>query len=346
MSAAETPRSRDLGLVAVGDDGAFDPRRTAGDVGQPRRDQAAGARLGHRDPPAARHQQRADDRFERPAVGADHVRAEHAGHVVDPLLQRDRRRRGIGAGVELQFELPARGQDGRLDRHVALRPGAIERLQPFLGVRLAEAGDQHGAQVDARGRRPLREAAPQQGLEHRLQLARRSRQEDQHVRARFDPLPRRRAVGVVEHDALLDDQRLAPIDGRHRDAARGEAGLELGDDGGVLDQRPADHPGDGVARDVVVGRAEAAGQHDQVGPPHRVGDHAGQRIDAIADDVLGADADAEAGQAVGDGQRVGVEPRRHQQFAADGDDLGGGERRQAHGCVLTATPGTPTAGRA
>ena len=77
----------------------------------------------------------------------------------------------------------------------------------------------------------------------------------------------------------------------------GEAGLEPGDDRRILDQRPADDAGDRVARHVVVGRPEAAGQDDQVGARQRVRDDAGERVDAIADDVLGADADAEAGEA-------------------------------------------------
>ncbi len=321
---------RHLGGVAVGDDGTLDPRRAAGDVGQPRRDEPAGARLGHRDLPAAGREQVADHGFDRSPVGADHVRAEHAGHFVDAALQRRRRGGGIGASVELQLELPGGRQDRRFDRHVALGPGAIERLQALLGVRLAEAGDQHRAHVHACGRRPCREGALEQRLEHRLELARRPGQQDQHLRPMLDPLPRRGAVDVVEHHAVLDDERLPPVDRRHRDAAGREAGFESGDDGGVLDQRPADHAGDGLARHVIVGRAQTAGQDDQVGARQRVRDDAGQRIDAIADDVLGADADAEPGQAVGDRQRVGVETRRDQQLAADRHDLRRGERRQDH----------------
>ena len=274
------------------------------------------------------------------------MRAEHAGHLVDAALQRGRRGRGIGAGVELQLELSGGRQDRRFDRHVAPGPGAIQRLQALLGVRLAEAGDEHRAHVHARGRRPRREAALEQRLEHRLELARRPGQEDQHLRPVLDPLPRRGAVAVVEHDAALDDERLAPVDRRHRDAAGREAGFEPGDDRRILDQRPADHAGDGIARHVVVGRAQAAGQDDQVGARQRVRDHAGQRVDAIADDVLGADADAEPGQAVGDRQRVGVETRRDQQLAADRHDLGRRERRQAHSHNLIANLGTPRAGRA
>ena len=60
-------------------------------------------------------------------------------------------------------------------------------------------------------------------------------------------------------------------------------------------------------------------------------------VDAIADDVLGADADTERGEAVGDGQGVCVEARRDQQLAADRDDLGRGEGREAHSHTLIAT---------
>ena len=155
----------------------------------------------------------------------------------------------------------------------------------------------------------------------------------------LDPLPRRGAVAVVQHDGVLDHERLAPVDRRHRDAARGEAGFEPGDDRRILNQRPPDRASDGLARHVVVGRAQAPGQHDQVGARQRVRDDAGQRVDAIADDVLGADADAEPGQAVGDGQRVGVETRRHQQLAADRHDLRRRERRQAHSHALIANLG-------
>ena len=47
----------------------------------------------------------------------------------------------------------------------------------------------------------------------------------------------------------------------------------------------------------------------------------------VADDDLGAQLDAERRQPLGNEQRVGVEPRRSEQLAADGDDLGGAQRR-------------------
>ena len=68
---------RDLGVVGVGDHRRADVARAAGHVGEPRRQQAAGARLRRRHPKTARAQQLAHDLFEPAAVGAEHDLAEH-----------------------------------------------------------------------------------------------------------------------------------------------------------------------------------------------------------------------------------------------------------------------------
>ena len=89
---------RDLGRVAVGDDGALDPyaelpgMSVSRDVTRPPVHDSATAIF---QPRAS--EQRADHRFDGSPVGADHVRAEDAGHFVDAALERTRGRRRVGA---------------------------------------------------------------------------------------------------------------------------------------------------------------------------------------------------------------------------------------------------------
>ena len=84
---------------------------------------------------------------------------------------------------------------------------------------------------------------------------------------------------------------------------------------------------DRLACQVVVGRAETAGEHDEVGALQRRPDGDLEMRELIADDAAGDDVDAERGQPRGDHPRVRVGAAERQQFAADGNRLGTGERR-------------------
>ena len=149
----------------------------------------------------------------------------------------------------------------------------------------------------AGARRSSAEAATR--VEHRLHLARRpGQQDDDGDRRPVEQQPRGAAVRVVEHGGAARHHRLAAVDRRHAQAALREARLDLGDDRRVLVQRQAEHLGDDVARQVVVGRPEPAGEDDEVGALERLPEDRRQIGAAIADDRLGAQVDAERREAV------------------------------------------------
>src|SRR5207247_1451313 len=88
----------------------------------------------------------------------------------------------------------------------------------------------------------------------------------------------------------------------------------------------------GVAGDIVLGRTEAAGEHDEIGPLERSAELRRELVDIVAHDGLEAHVVADGVQPFGDRKRVRVDAKRRQQLAADGDDAG------THGYRLTAYP--------
>ena len=97
----------------------------------------------------------------------------------------------------------------------------------------------------------------------------------------------------------------------------------------------ADGGGDGVAGDVVLGGAQAAGAEDDVGALQRSADQLAQAGLIIADLVHVVEIDAERGQGEGDVPGVGVLDVAEQDLGADGDDL------CAHGRPFAAGPSSP-----
>src|SRR6185436_6918847 len=93
-----------LRAVAVAHHATLDVVRAAGDVGQPRHQQTAGARFRYRDRELAFAQQIADHRFERATVDAVDRRAERLLQLTDGAIEcgvRDFARRGAGGEVQL-----------------------------------------------------------------------------------------------------------------------------------------------------------------------------------------------------------------------------------------------------
>jgi hypothetical protein len=115
--------------------------------------------------------------------------------------------------------------------------------------------------------------------------------------------------------------RLAAVVVRHPHVAAGEPPLDRGDDSGIFGELQAEHFGDDLTRHVVVGRPETASQDDEVRPGERVSEQLREQLPIVADDGLGAQVDAERGEAIREEQRVRIEPRRSEQLAAHRDDL-------------------------
>ncbi len=121
--------------------------------------------------------------------------------------------------------------------------------------------------------------------------------------------------GAVEHVGLLG------VVGRHGHLARGEALVELSEDGGVGMKLDVERGGGGFAGEVVFGGAEAAGEDDDVGAGDGDAGGAGEVGEVVADDGLEGDLNAEIVEAVGEEEGVGVLPEGREHLGAGGDDF-------------------------
>ena len=173
-------------------------------------------------------------------------------------------------------------------------------------------------------------------VRHRLQLARRSWKKHDEAVPDLHHLSGRSAVGIVENDAALNDQRLTAIHVGHREAAPRKPLAESLDNLRILDERHTQHVSQRIARNIVVGRPEAAGQDHEVDAVEGAAQVLGYLTAVVPDDGLRSQLDAEGSEPLGKEERVRVEARRAQQLAPDRKDLGRSERQR--GAVMRAIP--------
>ena len=86
---------------------------------------------------------------------------------------------------------------------------------------------------------------------------------------------------------------------------------------GVDEHLLAHDGGDGLAGEVVLGGAEAAGHDDDVGALEGDLDGAGEAVEVIADGGLVVEVDADGGQAGGEVRGVGVEDLAEEDLGAE-----------------------------
>ena len=110
------------------------------------------------------------------------------------------------------------------------------------------------------------------------------------------------------------------------DAARCEEGPQGALHVGVDERLLAQGGGDRLAREVVLGGAEAAGHDDDVGAAEGDLDGVDEALEVVADGGVEVEVEADGGQAGGDVLGVGVEDLAQEDLGADGDDLGLHER--------------------
>ena len=79
------------------------------------------------------------------------------------------------------------------------------------------------------------------------------------------------------------------------------------------------------AGEIVGGRPQSAGEHDQVGSLERSVEKRTQARGVVPNHRLALYLDADRGKAFADEQGVGVEPRPPEELAPDRNDLGSGE---------------------
>jgi hypothetical protein len=228
---------------------------------------------------------------------------------------------------EMQFDLAERREDCCGDRDRGSRPLRIKRLERLVRVRLAAAGDPDDPSHHRLAPGALAQRTAGQRLGHRFELAGRAWQQNHQLVVRFDPQPRRGPKRIVNHSRANRHHRLAAVDLRHRQAAALESRLDSGGDRGVLHQRAADHVGHDDAREIVVGRPQAAAADHEIDAGQRVAYGVLELQPIVADDGLEHDVDTQPIQLVCDEQRIRIGSRRRQQLASDGEDRRARQRR-------------------
>ena len=268
----------------------------------------------------AEHEQ--DDLVERLGVRGEDV----VGHLVlDGLGEGVDAGLGLGEGrlrtlkVELDFAVVR--EDGGLDVGVLLvdgRGAVVDRgLRDESHAELA-AGEKARGKAGGEARLDLVD-------EHGFELFGRPGEQDNGARLGVDEgaeeLPRCAAVLVFEQDGAFEDVGLLGVVGRHGDAALGEAALKSDEGGVVAAHADAESGGGGLAGEIVLGGAEAAGEEDEVGAGERHAGGAGEVLERVADDGFEGDLNAKVVQLRGEVEGVGVLAKGCQHLRADGDDF-------------------------
>ena len=217
----------------------------------------------------------------------------------------------------MQLDLAEGREDRRIDSGRRRKPSRIEGLHLLFDRRFTLAGDAKQPAKQPRCPDMSQQPLLDQRLEHRLQLARRTRQQHDEFFVVFDPQSRRRSVLVRQDDGAPRHHGLTPVDLGCSQPARGKALFNRLEDVGVIIQRAADEIGDNIARQVVVGRSEAARHDEQVASAQRVGDDCLQGNAIVAGNRLALQIDSELIQSLGDEQRVRVDVSRCQHLTAD-----------------------------
>ncbi len=147
---------------------------------------------------------------------------------------------------------------------------------------------------------------------------------------RSNPLPGGRPVRVVETHRAVDEHGLPAVDLGHGQVALREALRDARQLDRVLVQAPPQRRGHRLAREVIVGRAEAAGEHDDVGALQRRPHGEFEVRELVPHDAASHQVDAERGQAPGDHGGVRVGTAECQQLTADRNRLGSGKWQVCH----------------
>ena len=147
-----------------------------------------------------------------------------------------------------------------------------------------------------------------------------ARQRNDHFAAAFEPHARRRAVRVEQHRAAGRNQSLSAVEVVEFDAPLFEHPFYMVGDGLVRDEFAAEHFGQRLFGDVVLGGAESAGDDCDV----RLAEgafHAPDDLRAvIADRDFFMHDDARGVEVAGDGYGIGIHDLTDEDFIADSDD--------------------------
>ena len=143
-------------------------------------------------------------------------------------------------------------------------------------------------------------------------------QRDYHLAVAFEPHARSRAVGVEQHRAAGRNHRLPAVEFVELDAAPFEHAFHMVGDPLVGHQFAAEHSGQGLFGDVVLGGAEPPGDDDDVGISQGAFHAPDDLCAVVADRNLFVYDDAGGVEVLGDGYGVRIHDLADEDFIADG----------------------------
>lgn len=298
-------------LVGVDYGGAEEDGGGTGDAGDPVGHVAAGAGLGRGDAGASGGCESDDDILEGIIAGAVDGIAEFVGGECPGT--------GDGVGIlaeeaEIDFawaravadlDMGETGEQGGLDAFLKVGFGNTDG---------AEDADGEGGAAECS------EAGQDEGLEHGIEFARWAREQEDvpgGSRARIvrEVQARGRAMLIGEDFGALRDHGLDPDAVRWREAAAGEALSDALEDGGVVVELAPEKLCGGVAGDVIGGGAEPAGDDNDGGTGHGLGEGDAD-VGPIGDRCLSRNAEPALGEASAKISGVGIERLAEEEFGA------------------------------
>ena len=162
-------------------------------------------------------------------------------------------------------------------------------------------------------------------VEHAFQLVGRAGQQNQQAALAFvggvEPLAGSGAAAVLQQLGSGDAVGLLDVVFRHAHAVCGGAGVQGGHHFVIALQFDAERLGHALAREIVLGGAEASGKNNDLGAGERDAAGLQQVLAAVADNGLEDDLDAKLVETPGQEQGIGVLAEGRQELGADRYDL-------------------------
>ena len=163
----------------------------------------------------ARAQQFSNDLLHRLAVRTEEIATERRAHVCHGSVERTMPVIGIrGDRRQMELNLAKRRENRGRDPRRRGEPFGVQRLHLLFDGRFALPGDAQKAPEEPRGSDISEQPFLDDGVEHRLELPRRTWQEHNQLPLMLDPEPGRRSVLVRQHRRALGHHRLPPVDFR------------------------------------------------------------------------------------------------------------------------------------
>jgi hypothetical protein len=251
--------------------------------------------------------------------GEDHV-AQTLGHLAHHRVH-DARCCLETSGFRREPDLGFAG--GREVGNGRVRERAEQVVQQLGNTRLADARASDGSGYDSRRARERGELGKHRAFHHLHHLERDAgHRVDTRAPGQLRDETRRSTADRRDVSAPLRHLRLAQVVVRHRPSGAREFRAEEAFDLGPDDHRDVQERGERVTGHVVLGRSEAAGHEDHVGPLGGFGEDLDDALEIVAHDAMVQDVDADLREALRHPTRVLVGDLTEQQLGSDGDDLG------------------------